>query len=74
MRTSGGREVRLQALTGEGESATWRDLRPQAQKRVRIKEGHSPEEGECLNLWVQGPLGSWARGCLSTDLDREQLG
>ena len=45
------------------ESATQRDLRPQAPRRMQIKEGsactHSQEEGECLNLWAQatGELG-----------------
>ena len=47
-----------------GECPHWRDLRPQASGRVHMAEGpartHSPEEGECLNLWVQGLLESWA--------------
>ena len=47
--------------TGTGESA--QDGTP-----------HSPEEGECLNLWVQGALESWAGGCPSAGWDREELG
>ena len=35
---------------------------------------HSPEESECLNLWVWGPLESWARGCPSAGQDGEELG
>ena len=35
---------------------------------------HSPQEGECLNMWVQGTLESWARGCSSVSWDGEELG
>ena len=51
--------------TGTGESAN--QGRPRAHTQ-------SPEEGECLNLWVWGPLESWAGGCPTADRDREELG
>ena len=51
--------------TGTGESAN--QGRPH-------KNTHSPEEGECLNLWVWGLLESWDEGCLSAGWDGEELG
>ena len=35
---------------------------------------HNPEEDDCLNLWVQGLLGSWARGCPCAGWEERRAG
>ena len=57
--------------TGE-EYAPWRASRHTFEASVTVPHHrrphapiHSPEVGECLNLWVPGFLESWAGGCLS---------
>ena len=54
--------------TNQGVYTPRRELRPQPPTRECVHHRsphpshmhtHSPEEGECLNLWVCGPLESW---------------
>ena len=51
------------SLEGPETTGTWKNMH----HRRPCRTTHS------LNLWVQGLLESWDRGCLSAGLDREEL-
>ena len=64
--------VECACLTSEGPKAT--GTKESANQGRPLSHTHSPEESECLNLWVWRPLESWAGGCPTADRDREELG
>ena len=60
--------------TSEGRQEHIQGIRESAHHRRPCVHIHNPEEGECLNLWVQGLLESWAGGCPSAGLEKRRAG